>query len=80
MLFPFVVVFFVWEVQTLSRHELEIQKLQQWKLDTVSVQITKIDVQFSTITTSIASLRDSLIRMEAEQKVRDQLNQLKRTP
>lgn len=55
-------------------------KTATMELDTVSVQITKIDVQFSTITTSIASLRDSLIRMEAEQKVRDQLNQLKRTP
>ena len=71
--FPAVVAFFVWEVKTLTRHETEIQKLEQWKSDIVNVQITKTDVQFSTISASIGSLRDTLTRIETEQKVREQL-------
>lgn len=75
MSFPFVIAFFVWQVKTLSKHETDIQKLEQWKADIVTVQITKTDVQFSTITASIASLHDALTRMDAEQKIRDQLRQ-----
>ena len=80
LLFPAVVAFFVWEVKTINRHETEIQKLEQWKSDTVTVQITKTDIQFSTISASIASLRDTLTRMDAEQKIRDQLRQGKLQP
>lgn len=81
--FPAVVAFFVWEVKTLNRHETEIQKLEQWKGGFVNypndandllVRVqAKTDIQFSTISASIGSLRDTLTRIETEQKVREQL-------
>lgn len=81
--FPAVVAFFVWEVKTLTRHETEIQKLEQWKSGfmnypndandlLVRVQ-AKTDIQFSTISASIGALRDTLTRIETEQKIREQL-------
>lgn len=83
MAFPFVVAFFVWEVKTLTRHETEIQKLEQWKggfinypndANDLLVRVqAKTDVQFSTISASIGSLRDTLTQIETEQKVREQL-------
>lgn len=90
LLFPAVVAFFVWEVKTINRHETEIQKLEQWKSGFVNypndandllVRVqAKTDIQFSTISASIASLRDTLTRMDAEQKIRDQLRQGKLQP
>lgn len=90
MAFPFVIAFFVWQVRMINQHEIELQKLAQWKSGFINypndandmlVRIqAKTDIQFSTLTASIGSLRDSLTRMDAEQKIQDQLRQGKLQP
>ncbi len=68
--FPFVIMFFVWEVRTLQHHQTELEKLVEWKTsfknypqDATDLQVriqARTDAQLATIVGQVGSINAEL--------------------